>query len=346
MANIKRAKHPYYNFDKMYSYNAMINIVAGGRGIGKTYGAVKSAIKAYLKTGEQFIYLRRYKSETVAAKGSFFSAVGDEFPSHDLRVNGNDMEIAGIETRDDKKREWQVIGYFVTLSVAQNQKSVPYPNVTKVIFDEFIMNIGSNVRYLTNEVHSFMEFFSTVDRYQDKTIAILLSNAVTIMNPYFAEWDIRPDAANKEWLKTRGGMIVANFPDSDDFKHSVYQTRLGQFIQGTEYAEYAVENTFKDNNKSLVERKDPNAMYLFSIETTNGKFSVWTNFEEDKWYCQERLPKNEIILTLVPHMMGEDKQLVKYNDKRMQRLVSAFSNGDMYFDTPRTRNAFSSLAKR
>ena len=343
---VNHKKHPYYNFDKLFSYNGLFNIIAGGRGIGKTYGAVKLAIKHAIERGEQFIYLRRYKSETVAAKNSFFAAVGDEFPSHDFRVNGMNMEMAPAETRDDKKREWVTIGYFVSLSVAQTQKSVPYPLVTKVIYDEFIMNQGTNVRYLKNEVSAFLEFFSTVDRYQDKTIALLLANAVTIMNPYFAEWDIRPDETKDGWTRKRNGMIVAHFPDSDDFKSSVYATRLGRFIQGTQYAEYAVENVFEDNNSSLVETKDSQARYLFTIESSVGKFSVWVNAETDTWYCQEKLPKQQLILTTEPHLMREGKFLIEPGDRRIYAVKSAFARGEMLFDTPRTRNAFSQLAVR
>ena len=53
----------YYNIDSALSYNALFTMIMGGRGIGKTYSAKKRAIKNFLAKGEQFVYLRRYKTE-------------------------------------------------------------------------------------------------------------------------------------------------------------------------------------------------------------------------------------------------------------------------------------------
>ena len=41
----------YYNYDKIRSYNAVMNIIMTNRGFGKTYGFKDMAIKNYLKNG-------------------------------------------------------------------------------------------------------------------------------------------------------------------------------------------------------------------------------------------------------------------------------------------------------
>ena len=41
----KRKKFSYYSFNKILSYNAVINMVMGARGLGKTYGAKRMVIK-------------------------------------------------------------------------------------------------------------------------------------------------------------------------------------------------------------------------------------------------------------------------------------------------------------
>jgi recombination protein RecT len=45
----------------------MINILIGERGVGKTYGATKFVINQFIKKGEQFAYIRRYKPEIAKA---------------------------------------------------------------------------------------------------------------------------------------------------------------------------------------------------------------------------------------------------------------------------------------
>ena len=64
----------YYSFDYILSHNAVYNFVVGARGLGKTYGAKRKAIKAFLKRGDQFVYTRRYVLPAyagVSPNGSF-----------------------------------------------------------------------------------------------------------------------------------------------------------------------------------------------------------------------------------------------------------------------------------
>ena len=65
----------YYDYDKISSYNATFNMIITNRGFGKTYGAKKRAINKFLKKGEQFIYVRRYKSELKKVKDKFFEKI-------------------------------------------------------------------------------------------------------------------------------------------------------------------------------------------------------------------------------------------------------------------------------
>ena len=79
----------WYNYDKINSYNAMLNIIMTNRGFGKSYGSKKMAIKNFLKKGEQFVYVRRYKTEITKQFKQFFDDIKQEFPEHDFKINGN-----------------------------------------------------------------------------------------------------------------------------------------------------------------------------------------------------------------------------------------------------------------
>ena len=114
-------KSMFYDLSKMQSYNALLNFLLGGRGIGKTYGLKKWAIKDFLKTGKQFIYLRRYKSE-LKDIDKFFNAISKEFNDVEFDVKGRTFYI-------NKK----VAGYAVPLSTALTKKSAEYPKVNKII---------------------------------------------------------------------------------------------------------------------------------------------------------------------------------------------------------------------
>lgn len=336
-------KLDYYNFDKLFSHNGVYNFVIGGRGLGKTYGAKIKAISAAIKKGEQFIYLRRYKTE-LKGKNTFFADLAGVHPNHVFRVNGSNIEMALKSERDDKEKGWKLIGYFIALSTAQNQKGVSYHDVTLIIFDEFIIEKGA-VQYLPDEATAFTNFFSTVDRYKDKTRVLFLANSVSITNPYFIEYELEPKAG-EEWIKKFDGFVVCHFPDSEEFKRGVYETRFGKFIKGSDYADYAVGNAFKDNNDSLLQLKNSEAQYVFTLETKIAIFSVWKDYEENEWYVQEKRPKNELFFTVLPERMSEEKRLIMFNDQFLQILRNAFSKGYVSFDKPKTRNAFVQIFKR
>lgn len=335
--------HPYYNFNKVCSYNAVINMIAGGRGIGKTYGAKKRAVDRFIKRGEQFIYMRRYKSE-LKGRTEFFADFGHLYPDYDFRVEGFTAQIAHKTSREDKKRPWLTMGYFMALSTAQSVKSVPYPLVTTVIFDEFIIEKGA-VFYLPDEWTILLNFYNTVDRYQDKTTFFLLANAVSITNPYFLALGIIPEPG-KEFTVMNDGFVCVQFPDSADFALSIYETRFGKFIKETEYAEYAVGNLFNDNHDSMLALKDPQAKYQFSLETDEGEFSVWFNLFTNHYYVREKLPKDQIRYTLLSERMTAEKTLVNVSDKRLEYLRSGFRSGRVSFDKPPARNAFIKIFKR
>lgn len=353
---IKRRAHPYYSFNKILSCNAIFNFVVGGRGLGKTYGAQKTFIRKAIKTGEQFMYVRRYDEELKISKKTFFAAVESEFPDWDFRVNGAEaqctphLEQYPDETESEfnarrKSRTWDTIGFFQALSMGQKSKSTAFPDVTTIIFDEFIIETGTQSRYLKDELTSFLNLYSTVDRNQDKTRVIFLANSVSIMNPYFIGWEIDPQKIG-EFGTLRGGDIAAHFPEGKAFASSVYQTRFGKFIAGTEYARYAIGNEFRDAGETLIAQKTRNAKYQYTLETERGVFSVWRDFDEDMCYILDRRIGNERYYTIVPSLMATGKQVVSFSDVQLAMLRRDFNEGYVMFDKPATRNAFMPVFER
>lgn len=329
----------YYSFRAVLSRNAVYNFIIGARGLGKTYGAKKKAISDYIRRKDQFIYLRRYSTELKSALPTLFADIHHEFPGHEFRVNGSELHI-----KRPGEKKWEIIGYGVALSKAQQKKSVAYPNVKTIIFDEFIIEKGA-VHYLPEEAKAFNDFYSTVDRWKDKTRVLFLANSVSIMNPYFIEYDIRPKEG-QEWIVLGDGFLVAHFAPSAEFATGVYKTRFGQFIAGTEYANYSVDSEFSDNTETLVGKKTEKAKYFCTLETKTGVFSIWIDYSGPFFFIQEKRPKQELFWTMLPERMAEGKVLVNYTDKMIQSLRTGYARGRVSFSSPQARNAFVGIYKR
>ena len=65
----------FYELGNLLGRNKIMNIVIGQRGCGKTFQAKKWAIKKFVETGKEFIWIRRYKSELKELNTLFYDFV-------------------------------------------------------------------------------------------------------------------------------------------------------------------------------------------------------------------------------------------------------------------------------
>lgn len=336
--------HPYYDLGPVVSANCWYNIVVGERGVGKTFGFIKRAIKRSIKYGEEFIYLRRYATEMMPAKANFFTEFSLHFPEHEFRVDGTKGEWRLIA--DGDKAPWNTLCHFFTLASAIVVKSVNLYNVRQIIYDEFILEDGV-YRYLPNEPKAFFGFYKTVDRDRSRVRVYMLGNSVKSANPYFIEWNIRPSELG-EYTTFGDNFLMVHIARSMGFRESVAKTPFAKFTAGTEFARYANDNEFLDEHNALIGEKPPHATPQWNLETSYGTFSAWVDPANGKYYMQETLIKWPLqTLTMLPERMDENKILLERNSRILARVRSAYRRGgSVYYDTPRTRNALMEVFKR
>ena len=325
---------PYYSFNRLLSYGGTINMAVGARGLGKTYGAKRLVIRNAVRKGEEFVYVRRFKTE-LKHVSTFFNDISAEFPEFEFRVAGR---TASYRRRGDEDSPWTTLGYFIALSSAATLKSVSYPKVTTMIFDEFIIETGSR-RYLPGEVDTFLDLYSTLDRNQDRVRVLMLSNAVRSVNPYFVEWRLSPA---KTFQRRGSGYVVCEIIDNEAFADRVSETKFGRFIRtaSPEYAKYAIDNEFSDNTPALLGRKPPSARCVGIVRTRAGVFSTWIN-ERDYW-VQKRVPKGgpRFAYAVRP---DDGETLLERSSPILQVMRAAFRSGRMRFDCVESRENFWSV---
>lgn len=183
----------FYRLDEILKYNADYNIIFGERGPGKTFACLEYALKRFWETGEQFGYLRRWQEDYKTVPPSqLFSAIIAE----GLVDKITDGEYTGIKfynkqfflTKWDEEGQKDIIspnpmGFIFSISTMEHAKSVSFPNITTLIFDEFI----SKQAYIYEEFSLFANVVSTIKRRRNNFKIFMLGNTISKVNPYFTE---------------------------------------------------------------------------------------------------------------------------------------------------------------
>jgi hypothetical protein len=312
-------KSLYYDPNKLLSYNRILNFVIGARGIGKSYAWKKHPIQRFLKYGEQIIYVRRYKSE-LKKIANYFNDIATEFPDHEFKVKGRQLLIDG-----------KLFGWAIPLSAWQSEKSNAYPNVSTIIFDEFIREKDKS-GYLPNDVEAFLNLMDTVFRTRDNVRAVCLSNAVSVVNPYFLYFDLVP---NIEKRFNAYNDIVVEIPDSVDFSSERRKTRFGSLIDGTEYGEMSLDNEFTNDSDLFISRRGKESKHVFSVIFKGLKMGIWVDTNEGlMWLSSDFDPSSKNVFALSTDDLTENSMLMTgwRTNYYLKKMVSAFKNGYLRFD--------------
>ena len=185
-------KFKFYDIrDLMKSYpEAYYYMVIGERSNGKTFSALDYCLERYAKNGEQFAYVRRW-GEDIRKKNlsELFSGhaesghVASHFPEWTQVYYSSSKFYLERMTDDGPERGEEPIGFAFDLNSMEHSKSISFPRITTIIFDEFMSRNG----YLPNEWILFMNTLSTIIRHRNNVKIIMLGNTVNKYCPYFAE---------------------------------------------------------------------------------------------------------------------------------------------------------------
>lgn len=195
------AKNKYYSLKNIKTKNARYNVIYGERSNGKTYAVnAEEILEKFVKSGyvEQGAIIRRFDDDFIGVTSarSMFNA---------LMCNGNGENVIkkktqiydGVEyyggayymTKIDEntgllKRTNVIIAYAFALTSEQSYKGGSYPNITTILFDEFM----TRKFYLKDEFIIFQNVLSTIIRDRNNVTIYMCANTVNKYGcPYFTE---------------------------------------------------------------------------------------------------------------------------------------------------------------
>ena len=291
-------KSIWYNPDRIISFNALLNLIIGERGVGKTYGLKTRAVRRFINKGKQFAYIRRYETDLAESVGNkednkFFEQIKNEFPNSTFKITKN-KKVRKLYI-DNK-----ICGYALPLSASDSLKSSTYENVDMIIYDEFMLKEGSPQHYLKNEPEIILDLIETIGRLRDIRV-YCIGNAVSSTCPLMAYFDLTLPY-NTDIKLFKNGTIAVEYIKNEKYREVKKASRFGQLIDGTKYGKYAIDNEFITDSKSFIKKKDSNAKFYFILYVNGKTYGVWRDFKNQLMYisndydpnCPIKLALNEM----------------------------------------------------
>lgn len=327
----------YYDINNTLSKQRLFNFVIGGRGMGKTYGCKKKVIENFLKKGEQFFYLRRFDTDVKPSEiRNFFNDVEAEFPGVEFRVYNGCFLING-----------EVAGWYKSITTAVQLRSVPFPNVTLIIFDEFIVNDGAH-RYLPGEVTGFLDCYSTIARDRDVPV-LFLSNAITMTNPYFMYFNITFEHGQRTKLTE---FISVELVYSETYAEHIKETKFGKLIAGTQYGDFNIENKFILDTETFISKMPAGASYLCTFIVSESatelcKAGLYLDSKQHLYYISNKVDQtNQRTYSLTMRDHSPDTILALRQNPYIRVMVDAYCSGKVRFTSQNVKNLLTPVIKR
>lgn len=237
--------------------------VWGGRGIGKTY----SALKYLANTGEPFIYMRRTQKQTDMINKREFSPFGKinvDTGSTIQPYNIGDGIAAYYHTDIDGDKVEPVgdpIGFSLSLSTISDIRGFDASTVKTLFYDEFIPE--PHKRWMKLEHKAVLNAYETVNRNREldglpPLHMLCCSNSDEISNPIFVGLNLVDVAA----MMQRKGIVAYAIPErrtllinckDSPISARKKDTALYQMAAGTDYGEMALDNHFEIEDEAMIQ---------------------------------------------------------------------------------------------
>lgn len=199
----KKLNIKWYSLDNILKHDAQYYMIFGERSNGKSYAVDKYMLDKFFQEGEQFAFVKRYEDDI---KTKYMSEVFTPLEPYILEKYGYRIKfyrgtwLAYEDGTEGKISECKVMGYAFSLNNVNRTKATSYPNVTTILFEEFM---SIDCTYLPDELNLFLNLISTIVRYRHNVKIFMLANAISKYSPYSEALGIRLHRLKKGEIVTR-----------------------------------------------------------------------------------------------------------------------------------------------
>ena len=313
-------------------------LITSNRSGGKTTYFGRLCVNRFKEKGEKFALIYRYNYELDDCAEKFFKDLSSLFFNNSVMTSKR--KASGIFHElflDDEP-----CGYAISLNSADQLKKYShlFSDVQRMIFDEFQSETN---HYCTDEIRKFISVHTSVARGQGKQSryvpVFMLSNPVSIINPYFVELGISERLKDDtKFLRGDGFVLEQGFVESaaDAQKSSGFNKAFAR----NSYVAYSSESVYLNDNKAFVDRPQGVGRYMATLKYNGQTYGIREFAEAGVIYCDDRADETfplKITVTTDDHELNY--VMLKRNDLFLFNLRYYFERGCFRFKDLRCKEA-------
>lgn len=233
-------------------------------------------------------------------------------------------------------------GYAVSLNSADQIKrnSHLFNDVNRMLFDEFQSETN---HYCPDEVKKLISIHTSVARGNGEQIryvpTFMLSNPVSLLNPYYVEMDISSRLTDKvRFLRGDGYVLEQGYVESASLAQK--ESGFNRAFSKNSYVAYSTESVYLNDSKSFIEKPVGTGRYLATLKYNGTLYGVREFGELGIIYCDDRPDtsyKGRIAVTTDDHEINY--VMLKRNDLFLENLRYFFERGCFRFKDIRCKDA-------
>lgn len=263
---------------------------------GKTTYFNRLMINKFLDGKGKFGLIYRFTYELKDCADAFFKDVGSLFfPQYDMRAeprrSGTYYELFLCKKGESEvKGSGRSCGYALALNSADQIKKVSHQlsDINRLLFDEFQSETN---HYCSDEISKFISIHTSIARGQGKQSryvpVYMLANTVSLLNPYYVEFDISTRLqASTKFLRGEGFILEQGFVESaaDAMKSSAFNRA---FKRNKQIA-YLQQNVYLNDNNSFVQKITGASRYIATLKYKGDLYALRAYEELGVIYCDDR----------------------------------------------------------
>lgn len=341
----------------LYGNKPEIYMCTTNRTGGKTTYFGRMVINRFLKRGEKFILLYRFKYELDDVSSKFFKDIKNLFfQNFDMESEKQQMGIYhklflinnSTKTYHINGEEWKPegkieCGYGISMNSADQIKknSHLFSDAKIILFDEFQSETN---HYCADEVKKFISIHQSVARGNSEQVryvpVIMISNPVSLINPYYVEMDISSRLRNDtHFLRGDGFVLEQGFNESASKAQK--QSGFNRAFAKNEYISYSTEAIYLNDNLSFIDKPSGSSRYICTICYEKTEYALREYLFDGIIYVDNSVDKtnpNRIVITTSDHK--ENYVMIKRSEQIRTNMRFFYMQGAVRFKDLKCKQMF------